>query len=555
MDPKQPPPRLVLIAAFLILPLLADAGTFSCDFDSTLPPGAKLFGDATIIRTGGVNDSAALRLTPAVMNKVGSLVINPLDGQNTVESFTATFKVLIGGGDNADGFCFCFGPLPNGAFGERGTMGAGYRSTPDFSGLLISFDTFANRQQVVPGIMVISNQVEIASKSVPNLRQEKFVDVTIQFNADGTLDLNYDGEMIFTKLPVGMTNTFGRFGFGARTGIQTDNHIIDDLQIVTKPGPVWVEKAPAESTQVPETFFTDFNSGIPAEGRLFEDARVETSGGVDGSGVLKLVPAQRDQIGTFIVDPLHGARIAGFTATFKAYIGGGTAADGFAFSFAPDLPNTGFGETGGGSGLVVSFDTYREKKETTRDVSVIFKGNTVAGEYFSGLRTDHFNDVLIRLAPDGLLNVTYDGFNIFSNVFVGTVNTSGRFAWSARTGARTDNHLIDDLQITFDTPKPEVIETFGPLGDNVSPDAAVQITFGDVRRLNAQSIRMKLDGTNVKPELSWAGIKGLLEYQPPHLLEPGSVHTVQIAFIEQPSQRTVSFSYSFSISSNIGITK
>ena len=52
-----------------------------------------------------------------------------------IDSFVATFRLLIGGGTGADGASFAFGNLPNGSWGEEG---------PGVNGLVVRFDTFNN---------------------------------------------------------------------------------------------------------------------------------------------------------------------------------------------------------------------------------------------------------------------------------------------------------------------------------------------------------------------------------------------------------------------------
>src|SRR5437870_5443225 len=93
-------------ASVFLLCSSARAGTFFCDFNSDLPPGTKLFGDAAIVPAGGVDNSGALRLTTTIPEQIGSFVIDSLDGDKAVASFTATFKFRISDGNGADGFCF-----------------------------------------------------------------------------------------------------------------------------------------------------------------------------------------------------------------------------------------------------------------------------------------------------------------------------------------------------------------------------------------------------------------------------------------------------------------
>ena len=71
-------------------------------------------------------------------------------------------------------------------------------------------------------------------------------------------------------------------------------------------------------------------------------------------------PPPVSQRGGFIIEDLdNGAKVGSFNAKFKVRVGGGTEtpAQGFSFSFGPDIPDAGIGEGGAGTGLIVSFDT------------------------------------------------------------------------------------------------------------------------------------------------------------------------------------------------------
>src|SRR6266545_1220657 len=205
------------------------AATFSTDFNSGLPPGASVYGTAVVDSAGGVGDSGVLKLTPALPSQQGSFLIDDLDGGAPIASFSATFQMLIGGGNGADGVSFNFASdLPNDSFGEEG---AG-------TGLTIAFDTFDNGNSEAPAIDVKSGGVTIASvKGILDLvRINDFVDVSINFSADNKLDLNVNGYAVYSGLFVPFIPTEGRFGLGARTGGLSDNHFVDNLTITTATG-------------------------------------------------------------------------------------------------------------------------------------------------------------------------------------------------------------------------------------------------------------------------------------------------------------------------------
>ena len=84
------------------------AVTFSTDFNAGLPANGAIFGSAAVEASGGVEGSGALWLTHAINDQIGSFILQPLDGDAPITGFTATFKLLIGHGDGADGFSFNF---------------------------------------------------------------------------------------------------------------------------------------------------------------------------------------------------------------------------------------------------------------------------------------------------------------------------------------------------------------------------------------------------------------------------------------------------------------
>lgn len=81
------------------------AGFFSSDFNNGLPAEVVPFGWAYLDPVSGVNGSGALRLTDPFNDQIGTVYITELDGQ-AITGFTASFKMLIGGGSGADGISF-----------------------------------------------------------------------------------------------------------------------------------------------------------------------------------------------------------------------------------------------------------------------------------------------------------------------------------------------------------------------------------------------------------------------------------------------------------------
>ena len=230
----------------------ARAGSFDADFnDNLVPLGTSLFGDPGD-GTAGVVEDGILKLTKLVGSMQAGFVIDDLDAGGTVSGFTATFKLLIGGGSAADGFSFNFGPdVPYGTMGEEG---AG-------TGLSVCFDTYDNGGGEAPAIDLKAGGVVVASaKGIGALfRANKFVDVVLQVNRDGTLNLAVDNTVVFTNFYGAFMPTYGIFGLGARTGGSFDNHWVDDLHIVTTTEP------PLEPARPLVTVATPSGGGVGAE--------------------------------------------------------------------------------------------------------------------------------------------------------------------------------------------------------------------------------------------------------------------------------------------------
>jgi hypothetical protein len=237
------------------------AGTFTNSFNDpnqtagfTLNPG----GVYPAIVTDPVSQNGYLALTTAVPSENGTIVLDPLDPVGTVVgSFTAKFKVRMGGGTStpADGMMFYFGNglAANPIFTEEGPP------APD-TGIGLEMDTFDNGGGEAPAIDVIVNGVEIAHTPVDIffITGDVFVPVTVQLNANGTLNATFNNRVLYTNLVLTgyapITN--GQFGVSGRTGDSTENNWLDDLGITTvaagAPTAPTIITGPADQKNVPE---------------------------------------------------------------------------------------------------------------------------------------------------------------------------------------------------------------------------------------------------------------------------------------------------------------
>ncbi|MDB6027418.1 MAG: hypothetical protein JWM68_3641 [Verrucomicrobiales bacterium] len=102
------------------------------------------------------------------------------------------------------------------------------------------------------------------------------------------------------------------------------------------------------------------------------------------------------------------------------------------------------------------------------------------------------------------------------------------------------------------------IAAHSPTGEDVVPNAAIEVTFLEgVSQIDPQFIQLTVDNAAVKTEVTTndAG-KRVVLYEPTQPFEPASKHTVKLSYVTtEPTRRTNDFSYSFSISSSILLSK
>jgi hypothetical protein len=215
------------------LSLLAVSGvapvTFATDFNSGVPAGSAIYGTAAVDITGGVADSGVLKLTTAQGSQGGSFIVSNLTPGLAVSAFSARFKMWVSGGsaNPADGFSFNFASdLPDAHIGG-GEEGGG-------TGLTVAFDNYDNGGAEAPAIDIKWGGVVLpgASVKVPKIQAARFLDVVINLDADGTLDVQFDGTNVYSNLQVPYVPVLnGKFGLSARTGGEFEAHWVDDLSI------------------------------------------------------------------------------------------------------------------------------------------------------------------------------------------------------------------------------------------------------------------------------------------------------------------------------------
>jgi hypothetical protein len=223
---------LLRAAAIALATATGYAGTFTSDFSNpaqagiTLTTGVRANGDPSPAIANGV-----LALTYAEGSLQGSAFLDELDPGQAVGAFNLNFKLRIGGGDStpADGLSIYFGPEAlTEPFGEEGPT--------DATGLVVIFDIFDNGGGEAPAIDIKygGNIFAHAPFTVGNIQSDTFTTVSIVLKPNGTLDLSYKGQPVYSNLFIpGFTPAAGKFAFGARTGGANANHWIDDLSVTT----------------------------------------------------------------------------------------------------------------------------------------------------------------------------------------------------------------------------------------------------------------------------------------------------------------------------------
>ena len=473
--------------------------SFCADFNSGVPPGLTLFGQAAV--NGGF-----LKLTTALEGQFGIAYVNDFNGGQNVSAFRATFKAALfgstccgAGAFPADGFSFNLVP----AASVRANPGLGEPAEEGLTnGLAVTFDTWDNGGGEAPAIevkwlgQIIATAPFQASQSPAGLTDPVAAsrEVVINLESDGTIDVSYGGVAVLNNVPTPYQPwTIGapKWVIGARTGGANDNHWLDDLCIQTLAG---------------AKLCRDFDSGVPAGTTLFGGASVN-------AGRLKLYTvAQADGFGIAYLDDFSGGQfVQAFRATFQAALfgstccgGGALPADGFSFNLVPAtsvLSNPGYnqpGEEGLGEGLSVNFDTWDNGDgEVAPAIEVKWLGQVIAAVPFQSSQspagiTDPAaasRAVVIELKANGRLDVSYGGTLVLNNVatpYDPAAIRTPKWVLGARVGGANDNFWFDDLCIaTLPAPGHQIPGLFNtgvnslglPLSDNAI-DPHYRLTFG-----------------------------------------------------------------------------
>lgn len=217
----------VVVCAAALWVHAARAGIYSNDFSSGVGAGV-ISGNAAIV-------SSRLKLTPNSFGTYGTLLLNDLDPGRKVQSFTATFNLIIDGhgvADTADGLSLNFAnpaTYPGGY--QYYELGAGT------NGLQARFQTYVSRYTAL-GVNGIGPQVAYYTTNMTDGSTQP-VTITYHKKTGATLTFRTNTLSIaatqLTALGFSGPLPGFRFLFGARCGSVAEDHIIDDLVVTTVP--------------------------------------------------------------------------------------------------------------------------------------------------------------------------------------------------------------------------------------------------------------------------------------------------------------------------------
>ena len=207
----------------------------------------------------------------------------------------------------------------------------------------------------------------------------------------------------------------------------------------------------------------DFNIGQPAGTEVSGTGTVDSFGGVNDSGVLKLTTSENDQKGGFLTGLLEdGAQLLEFTLAADVLAGLGTAvpADGFSVCIGNDLPVAapGDAEAGAGNGVIITFDIYDNVDADPNNgtgeapaIEVSYKGALVASKMvpLALVNSGGFDQLLVRVKENGLVDLAFGTTVVFRDLQIPNyVPMSGaKVAMYARTGGANASYWFDNVRL------------------------------------------------------------------------------------------------------------
>ena len=294
-----------------VVPFILGASTGTTyTFNSGIPSGVRLFGDAAVAANGSDDGSGYLSLTDARQSKNGAVI---LTDRHDIDQVHLHFKTRVSDGGSVtgidlpgDGFSVNIAAdLPLGALSQPDT---GYR--PDVPGnrFTVYFNSHPHSALDVPSIgVLINNQVvaivQVGTNGIPPITSEDghWAEVDINLLRSGLLSLSFDGVKVVDQLPTAWQGVASaQIGLAASTeGLWYQTHWIDDLYVNLEEGNVGNVGLSSESvlggvfpegstvrlaavpTGAGPLFYQWFKGGLPLVG---ETSRILTFPAAVGSG-------------------------------------------------------------------------------------------------------------------------------------------------------------------------------------------------------------------------------------------------------------------------------
>ena len=404
------------------------------DFSAALPSGTYFI---TASDGSGLVDNGSFKLTEDVSLEHGRIFLR---APALMNQFIATYRVNLGSkdGTGADGIAFIFCPVYNYSPDVGGTLDA---TCP--GGYMVALDTFEENESFPDYIYIahdsFANRLNIVESPI-DLEDGAWHDVAVYFD-QGSITVMLDGNAVISEFAIpGYTPFLGYFGFGAATGMYSNDQRVDDIQV-----------------QVPRFWEEDFSTVLPSNSYFISAS--DGSGLVD-NGSFKLTEDVSLEHGRIFLRA-H-ALMNQFIATYRVNLGSKdwTGADGIAFIFCPvyDYP----AETGGSfdaicpGGYMVALDTM-EYYDSYPDF-IHIAHDSYANILHSvqapiNLEDGAWHDVAVYF-DQGIITVMLDGNAVISGFAIpGYVPFQGYFGFSAATGMYSNEQRVDDLQIQLDIQK------------------------------------------------------------------------------------------------------
>ncbi len=226
--------------------LSAPLGT-TYNFNSGLPPGVYLYGNASIETSPNPSIGGYVALTDAAENKNGALL---LATRNNIDQAHISFNASIGssydantgGSDGGDGLSVNISAnLPLGTFSNPQYGYAPPVAEPQFT---VYFNARTNgaaypveigvalNGQILTNILAGTNFNSFDGIPPITSSDGHWAPVDINLHRDGTLDLSFDGAIILTNFQTGWIGIdSAQVNFGAKTEAWYETHYISDLYV------------------------------------------------------------------------------------------------------------------------------------------------------------------------------------------------------------------------------------------------------------------------------------------------------------------------------------